>query len=103
MAQAQAKLDELERRERGERWATIIPRRFVDAHLDGIEDMPEAAEASLRGWSDAVSRNNLLLTGPVGTGKTYAALAAVRPYNSRTILSASLMQPYSRVTSPFLR
>jgi len=80
MAQARAKLDELERRERGERWATIIPRRFVDAHLDGIEDMNPEAETMLREWSDAVSRNNLLLTGPVGTGKTYAALAAVRPY-----------------------
>ena len=76
---ARAALNQQQQRERTERWETIIPRRFADAHLDGIEDMDPDSETALREWSATASRSNLLLTGPVGTGKTFAAVAAVRP------------------------
>ena len=45
MAQAQAAMAELRSRERTDRWHAIIPRRFVDATLDGIEDMNPESEA----------------------------------------------------------
>lgn len=56
------------------RWAQIAPPRYLDAHLD---DVPSPAIAA---WVHGPEGRNLLLVGPVGSGKTYAALAAVRPF-----------------------
>lgn len=59
-----------------ERWARAIPRRFLGACLD---DLPEPLCATLLEWAELEAPPNLVLTGPVGTGKTHAACAAVRP------------------------
>lgn len=62
-------------------WRRAVPPRFRAASLDRVE--PAAAEA-LRMWLDCTTeRPNLLLFGPVGTGKTYAATAALRPLHDR--------------------
>lgn len=57
-------------------WAAVVPRRYVDARADDYE--PSVRDALVRWgelWDGGV---NLLITGPVGTGKTHAAFAAAR-------------------------
>lgn len=57
-------------------WRRAIPRRFHPARLDHVADH---AQDTLRMWVDVKhERPNLLIFGPVGTGKTYAAVAALR-------------------------
>lgn len=74
--------DELrDQRERVQRstWYERIPTRFAHANLDDLHD--ELAE-TLVGWGERVlagDGENLVIVGPVGTGKTYAAVAACRP------------------------
>lgn len=63
-----------------ERWARAIPRRFLTASMD---DLAEPLASTLRGWAQAEAGPNLALLGPVGTGKTHAACAAVRPLVER--------------------
>lgn len=61
------------------RWGSQAPPRFAGATLDEIG---QPLLDKLNGWHNSVLRGtaeNLVLTGPVGTGKTYAALAVVRP------------------------
>lgn len=65
---------------RAESWAGVVPRRFQGARID---DMPEPVAADLQDWADGPDGRNLLLFGPVGTGKTHAAVAAVRPCHDR--------------------
>lgn len=61
------------------RWATMCPQRFYNAALDWIEAQHGAAQAAeLREWGALAPRPNLVLLGPVGTGKTGAAIAACR-------------------------
>lgn len=60
-----------------ERWVRAVPPRFTGAHLD---DIAEPLRSTLTGWAAIDGQpDNLVLTGPIGTGKTYAAAAAVRP------------------------
>lgn len=59
-----------------ERWSVVIPKRFATAAID---DMPEPIAGDLQDWADGPDGRNLLLFGPVGTGKTHAAIAACRP------------------------
>ena len=55
-------------------WRTVAPARFADA---SPEDLDGAADEAFQEWRQDASRN-LLLLGPVGTGKTHAAYAIVR-------------------------
>lgn len=67
---------EVERRE--ERWRSIIGedrREFADASIDTLDD-PRVMRKIADWWSDPT--RNLLLIGRIGTGKTYAAAAALR-------------------------
>lgn len=57
-----------------ERWADFAPRTFAAARLEDL-DGPVADE--VRAWAAATS-GNLILQGPVGTGKTHAAFACCR-------------------------
>lgn len=52
-------------------WNTAIPSRFRDAR---IGDLHGEVHAAIVRWTEAPS--NLLLLGPVGSGKTHAAVAA---------------------------
>jgi DNA replication protein DnaC len=63
-----------------ELWAATIPRRFQGAR---IGDLAEPAAGDLQDWADGPDGRNLLLLGPVGTGKTHAAVAACRPLHAR--------------------
>jgi DNA replication protein DnaC len=55
-------------------WSARIPRRFQYADL---EDLEEHITKPLESWGVEPDRN-LVLLGPVGTGKTHAAVAAAR-------------------------
>lgn len=60
-------------------WHRAIPNRFVWADLDDLADQPDGVRAELAGWTEKPDGRNLLLLGPVGVGKSHAAVAAVRP------------------------
>lgn len=62
--------------ERTRRWAEFVPPRYVDAALSAVVDRDPAVGAALSAWTGS---ENLILTGSLGTGKTFAALAVVRP------------------------
>lgn len=59
---------------RDQRWEAVAPVRFRGAQL---ADVDEHHAAVLARWASTLEEN-LVLFGPVGTGKTHAALAAVR-------------------------
>lgn len=58
---------------RSERWARVVPARYVDARLS---DLPDGIRDDVEAWTS--TQSNLVLCGPVGTGKSHAAAAAVR-------------------------
>ena len=60
------------------RWRALAPSRFVDATLASVIDRPGGDE--IADWSAAPAGRNLIICGPIGTGKTHAAMAAVRPH-----------------------
>lgn len=59
------------------RWAKVAPSRFADAELDDFRD--RAIYPDLVEWAHAPRGRNLVLFGPIGVGKSRAALAACRP------------------------
>lgn len=63
---------------RAARWVGFVPPRFADASLDAVAVRDNAMAAALLGWACDSRQPNLILTGPIGVGKTFAALAAVR-------------------------
>lgn len=66
-------------------WRRAVPKKFHAARLDHVRDLhgQEIAD-DLAMWVDCtVDRPNLILFGPVGVGKTYAAVAALRPLHDR--------------------
>jgi DNA replication protein DnaC len=69
------------------RWLASVPRRFITAHL---RDLDTDIQADVRCWAetDAVEGRNLVLFGPVGTGKTHTAIAAVRALFERSAYGA---------------
>lgn len=70
-----------ERRQLG--WAASIPSRFVWATLADFTDEPMAIRDGLHDWAQDPRGRNLVLLGPVGTGKTHAAVGAVRAAHDR--------------------
>ena len=64
---------------RSEQWPNIVPRRFRDYTLAGHPNTRLANEVG--SWMDAqptLTGENLVIQGPVGTGKTGAAIGALR-------------------------
>jgi DNA replication protein DnaC len=59
-------------------WQRAIPNRFQWADLADFTDQPPDVQAGLEEWAAKPDRRNLLLLGPVGVGKTHAAVAACR-------------------------
>lgn len=57
------------------RWRTIVPPRFADARIADLD--PEWLRPLVEEWVPDASKS-LLLYGPAGTGKTFAACAAAR-------------------------
>lgn len=89
MARQQALSNAREQARRERISATLkdaIPRRYVDATLSDVTDKRIAhwAEACAAGESSGP----LVLTGPVGTGKTHTAIAALRHIVERRASSA---------------
>lgn len=66
---------------RANRWAAVIPSRFGWANLDDLDDeqCSSVDQERLREWSRSPRARNLVLLGPVGTGKSHAGIAACRP------------------------
>lgn len=62
------------------RWHAIIPQRF---HRAALTDLAGVVERELAEWAFDPRGRNLIITGPVGTGKTHAAVAACRPAHDR--------------------
>lgn len=60
---------------RRNRWSTLVPSRFCMATL---EDIDGDARDTLGEWAARPGARNLVLAGPVGAGKTHAAVAAAR-------------------------
>lgn len=59
-------------------WQRAIPGRFQWAALGDLADQPPEVVAALDDWASDPDGRNLLLLGPVGVGKTHAAVAAAR-------------------------
>lgn len=58
-------------------WARVIPPRLRGARLDSVDGSPGRMLAE---WaSSSAPKPNVIITGPVGVGKTWASIAAVRP------------------------
>lgn len=72
-----------------EMWEERIPPRFVDATMADFTDHPavDAVGADLYGWAESRSNRNVVILGPVGTGKTHLAIAVarLRHFDSDTI------------------
>lgn len=82
---AEPSAEEIEARERAlavarraARWEGFVPPRFTGASLDAVAERDQPIAAALLGWAGDSRRPNLILTGTIGVGKTFAALAAVR-------------------------
>lgn len=59
-----------------ELWQRTAPAKYVDA---AVEDFDQDVQTSLGRWLDAWQDGvNLIVSGPVGSGKTHAAFAAAR-------------------------
>lgn len=64
---------------RDRQWTKAIPAHYTTAGLDGLDDFGPEGEA-IRAWAlRSGPRPNLVILGPVGVGKTYAAIASLRP------------------------
>lgn len=63
-------------------WSDIVPSRFINAalsDLDGDRAISPHAYTELTDWAASPARRNLVLYGAIGTGKSHAAVAAIRP------------------------
>lgn len=66
-------------------WRRAVPARFHGARLEQVAALHGAEVADPLGlWVDLkCDRPNVLVFGPVGTGKTFTAIATVRPLHER--------------------
>ena len=62
-----------------QRWAGRIPSRFAWADLDHVAAQHPTVIERITEWATDSRGRNLVMFGPVGTGKSYTAVAAVRP------------------------
>lgn len=62
-----------------QRWASFVPPRFLTVDLAWLAAEHPDVAPDVATWSTSGGSTNLLLVGPVGTGKTGTALAACRP------------------------
>jgi len=69
-----------------ERWRKTVPPRFRDASLDGLD--PDTRD-KLASWGDH-PKDTLIIAGPVGTGKTWAAWATLHRIAERGITVAGV-------------
>lgn len=60
---------------RRERFEAQVPARFASARMS---DLPPPRGPEIQSWLDGDGWPNLVLAGPVGCGKTHAAVAAAR-------------------------
>lgn len=60
-------------------WQRAIPNRFQWATLADFTDQDADVRDGLHDWAIKPDGRNLVLLGPVGVGKTHAAVAATRP------------------------
>lgn len=65
---------------RAQQWHLRCPQRFHRARLDDLE---ASVRADIEEWLTLSPRPNLVLLGPVGTGKTHAAIAAAHEDHQR--------------------
>lgn len=74
-----------EHKERTEAWPKVCPDRFLDFRIETHPD--QEAAAKVRKWveHDFGERRNLILSGPVGTGKSGLALGAMYEIHMRNI------------------
>jgi DNA replication protein DnaC len=76
-----------------------VPRRYAERIVDG-DPLPTKALATCRGYGDETRKTLLVLSGPAGCGKTFAAawLIANGPRSSRFIHASQLQRisPYSQ-------
>lgn len=63
---------------RADAWRQLVPRRLWPVDLERWDAMPEVADP-LRGWAADPAGRNLVILGPIGVGKTTAALGACGP------------------------
>ena len=63
------------------RWSQAIPNRFQWAELEQLHADQQRETLTL--WAEAGTTGNLIVHGPVGTGKSYAAVAACRRRHDR--------------------
>lgn len=62
-----------------DQWRQVAPPAFHDVTLDDLRTVePVEIHAELADWARLPAGRNVVLIGPVGTGKTHAALAAAR-------------------------
>ncbi len=59
-------------------WCHAIPRRFHTAKLRDLAGESAETLAQLQDWADDPQDRNLVLLGPVGTGKTHVAVAVAK-------------------------
>lgn len=68
--------DEYRRRSQWSAWCERVPFRFQKARPSDLKDESKETRAQLTDWAEEPGGRNLLFIGPVGTGKTHAAVAA---------------------------
>lgn len=59
-------------------WSRTVPEQFQSARLDDVDDQVREAVAAWARSAVEHTARNLVVTGPVGVGKTHVALAAAR-------------------------
>ncbi len=69
-------MEELHRQNQWRQWTEIVPRRFVHSKPSDFIHEAEKTRQQLTEWCKQPEGRNLLFVGPVGTGKTHAAVAA---------------------------
>jgi DNA replication protein DnaC len=73
-----AEAEHLLRVARLEAWPSVVPARFHEARLTDLAGQPPPVRSRIEGWAAEPDGRNLILGGPVGVGKTHAAVAACR-------------------------